>query len=183
MQGFIWSNALLDLLPAAGYGDDFHSLGVLAVRLLLTAEPRQLPAALDAVLSVIERLRESPAPGPLAPHVRAAFEREPRFRELLHPGRAVAFPMAADDATASLGDGTWWEVLAFVLRLFPSELSSAFCRSEEAADLGVFPRAFDEALGVAEALNRRLTDQVMPHESLNARVRTITDSLRRASSP
>jgi hypothetical protein len=45
----------------------------------------------------------------------------------------------------------------------------------------VFPRAFDEAITVAEAMNRRLTDQVMPPESVNARVRLITAALRQAS--
>src|SRR5206468_1632210 len=63
MQGFVWSNALIEILPAAGYGDDFHSLGVLAVRLLLTTEGRQLPSALDAVFSLLETLREKRAPG------------------------------------------------------------------------------------------------------------------------
>jgi hypothetical protein len=182
MQGFLWNNVLLETLPTVGYGDDLHSLGVLAVRLLLTAEPAQLPSALDAIFSVIEKLRETRGTGPLAEQLRAVFQADPRFNELLHPGRGLAFPISADDANAGLGAGTWWELLAFVVRLFPTDLAPAFCRLEHAADLGAFPRAFDEALNVAESLNRRLTDQVMPHETVNARVRAITAAMRRLSS-
>ena len=181
VSGFVWSNVFLELLPAAGYGDDFHSLGVLATRLLLTSEARQLPSVLDTVFSVLERLREQPAAGDLPAQIRGAFDREPRFRELLHPGRGVAFPISRDEAMASLGEAEWWDLLSFVLRLFPTELNTAFCRSEQATNLDVFPRAFDEAVGVADALSRRLTERIMPPEALNNRVRSITDSIRRSS--
>jgi hypothetical protein len=180
-QGFVWSDVLLEIIPAAGFGEDFHSLGVLAVRLLLTTESRQLPAALDAVFSVIETVRAAAKSGPLVEQLRAAFDHEPRFRELLHPGRAVTFPIAAGDAIASLGESTWWELLAFILRLFPTDLPGAFCRTEESTDLTIFERVFGAAGAAAEMLNRRLIDQVMPHETMNARVRAVTASLRRVS--
>jgi hypothetical protein len=183
MQGFVWGSVLLETFPAAGYGDDFHSLGVLATRLLLTSEPAQLPSALDAVLSLHRSLGETSGAGSLASGISAAFGREPRFRELLHPGRALAFPVGPEEAVASLGESGWWEMLAFVLRLFPGDLPGAFCRVEHATDLGIFPRAFDDALHAAAALERRLVDLVLPAEPLNARVRAITAGLRRSFAP
>jgi hypothetical protein len=181
MQGFVWSSALLDIVPAAGYGDDFHGLGVLAVRLLFTSERRQLPSSLDAMFSLIETLRAKSGAGSLPAQVREVFQREPRFRELLHPGRCVAFPISGEEAMARLGEDGWWQMIAFVVRLFPTDLATAFCRAEQVTDLGIFPQAFDEAIGVAEALDRRFTDLVLPVESINGRVRSITAAIRRGS--
>jgi len=181
MQGFVWPSVFLEIHPAAGYGDDLHSLGVLAVRVLLTSESRQLPAALDAVFSVIQRLRETMREGSLATQLRDVFAHEPRFSELIHPGRGVVFPIARDEAIESVGEGNAWELLSYIVRLFPTALPSAFCRVEHSSELTAFPRAFDEAVAAAEALCRRLTDQVLPPSPMNVRIRAITNSLRNSS--
>jgi hypothetical protein len=119
-KGVPFNQIAFEHLPQLSTPVDLHALGVLAVRALLVNLKMTLPVALDAVFSLARQVNTQTKDGtPLAERVAAVMTSEAKWLESLGPQHISDETTSAQETFDSIPRVIWWEVLAFVLQLFP----------------------------------------------------------------
>ena len=127
-EGSAFTQLEFNILSPLSTPFDLYSLGVVALRLLLTADASTLPDVLDRAFSLAHEAVQNPGNGRLEDRIAEAFAADDRWQETLgyqHALRSTAGDSAGD---ASLPPQLWWATLAFVLRLFPKLLPESYCK-------------------------------------------------------
>ena len=146
------------VIPRLGATCDLFSLGVLAVRSLLSSGDGSLAASLDDVLSLAHAYGGTygandwdTGSGQLADFV--GSDKGAAWRDKLGPAR-VAEGISGEDAAAAIPGRLWWQVVGFVGRLFPGEMPGSFCKDfddfEARAQEGVFAAPLETLDGLIE---------------------------------
>ena len=143
-EGAPFPNVPFELVPLLSSPCDLYALGVLAVRTLLVNESNTLPIALDEVLSLARLLASQPAgPGSLAGRVAQAATADARWHESLGPHRMMRDALTAEDARAAFPQALWWEIIAWIVRLFPGVTPESYCRDYADAPAPALEMAFE----------------------------------------
>lgn len=152
-EGLSFSRAPFEFVPMLSSPCDLYSLGVLAVRLLLTNEGATLPVALDEVFSLARQAAQAPADKTAsALRIRALFEEDARWHAALGPHRLLYQKGDAQEAAKLLPMELWWDLLAEIIRLFPGLGPDSYCRDFGDAPGLALERVFDQALANFEKL-------------------------------
>jgi hypothetical protein len=80
---------------------------------------------------------------------------DPRWMETLGPQLLRAEETPADDASAAMPLKLWWDVMAFVIRLFPNTGPDSFCRGFGDAPPLALHTVFDKPIEELDSLCRR----------------------------
>jgi hypothetical protein len=152
IEGSVFSQLAFDILSPLSTPFDMYSLGVVALRLLLSGEDNPLPDVLDRAFSLAHEAEQNPGGGHLEERIAQAFAADPRWQDALgyqHALHSTAEPTAGD---AALPPRLWWSTLALLLRLFPKLLSESFCKGYGDAPPLALETIFDKPIFELEAL-------------------------------
>lgn len=151
-EGAPFPNVPFELVPMLSSPCDLYALGVLAVRTLLVDGENTLPVALDELHSLARSLVDQAGNlGPLASRVEAAAAGG-RWRDSLGPHRLVRDAHTADEALAAFPPLLWWEIVAWLIRLFPGASSESYCHDYADAPSLALEKVFAEPTAELERL-------------------------------
>lgn len=152
-EGVSFPRAPFEVVRLLSSPCDLYSLGVLAVRTLLTDGQTTLPVALDEMLSLARQLSaEYSAEVPAGTRVKTILGRDNRYAASLGPHRLGVPGVGQEEAARLLPSELWCDTLALVASLFPGLGPDSVCR-----DLGDVPAlalesVFDRPLEAIEKL-------------------------------
>lgn len=133
LEGVEVGDVAVVLSPSLSSPADLHALGVLALRALVADSAESLGAAVVTAMSLA---REIPAAGEdglsIGVRVSAIVEQDPRWREILGPGRLMAGAAEAGQVEDAIPHQLWWRVIGTVCRMFPGAGPESYC-----SDFGV----------------------------------------------
>jgi len=159
MTGVEVAGVSYEVLPMLSSAFDLHSLGVLAVRALLTNEGSSLPEMLDRVRSLGGAAGQVSAAKDVSLAVGQVFESDPRWGEWLSAWQ-LAYALPSTGVRPSMiPDALWNRVLGWVLRMLLGNGSFSYYRHPGDSAAGVMHRAYDEPI-------RELTQMVQICKSL-----------------
>jgi hypothetical protein len=122
-------------LPLLSTPSDLYSLGVLAVRTLLTNARTSLPVVLDEALSLARQVAQEPTrSAPLGARVARLLAQDRRWVDSLGPHRLTNEQVRDGQGFELVPADVWCDVLALVIRLFPGVGPDSYAR-----DLGDAP--------------------------------------------
>ena len=128
-EGTPYPNVQFDLVPLLSSPCDLYALGVLAVRTLLVDGDNTLPIALDEVLSLARLLAsQQGSPGSLGERMMQAAATDSRWHHLLGPHRMMREAITPEDALSAFPPTLWWNIIAWLVRLFPGVTPESYCR-------------------------------------------------------
>jgi hypothetical protein len=164
-------------LPLLSTPSDLHSLGVLAVRTLLTNARTSLPVALDEALSLARQVSQDPAKSaPVGARIGRLLTQDKRWVDSLGPHRLTNEPVRDGLAFDMVPADVWCDVLALVVRLF-----SGIGPDSYAKDLGdappeglhaVFARPQEELAGLLLRTRSLLLIDWAFNREVNAAIRS-----------
>ena len=151
MEGAVLPRVPFDTFPLLSSPCDLFSLGAIGVQLFLAPGGEGLAVALDETLSLARALdaNSSQSAGAQAKALAAGDSRWVRSLGPHHHGHGTATP---EEAFSFVPLELWWDIVAFVARLFPGAGSMSYRR-----DLGDAPpqrieAVFDQPITAAENL-------------------------------
>jgi hypothetical protein len=169
-------------LPLLSTPSDLYSLGVLAVRTLLTNARTSLPVALDEALSLARQVAQDPArSAPLGARVGRLLAQDKRWADSLGPHRLTNEPVRDSQVFEMVPADVWCDVLALVVRLFPGVGPDSYAR-----DLGdappeglhaVFARPLEELAGLLLRTRSLLLIDWAFNREVNAAIRSTLTKL------
>ncbi len=176
-EGAPFPNVPFELMPMLSSPCDLYALGVLAVRMLLVDAGNTLPIALDEVLSLARLLSSPPTgAGSLAERAAQAAAEDGRWREALGPHRMMHDALSAEDALAAFPPALWWQIVAWIVRLFPGTTPESFCRDYADAPAPALEMAFEEPRAELDGLLLRsrsvIVSDVHAHREMRAVIGT-----------
>lgn len=144
------------VIPRFGATCDLFSMGVLAVRTLLSCGASSLSATLDDLLGLMRAYGATlgagdwdTGSGQLAVFV--ASDKGAPWRTKLGPSR-LAEGLTLDDAETAIPARLWWQVVEFVGKLFPGEIPGSFSKDFDDFDSRAPERVFTEPLEALDGL-------------------------------
>lgn len=172
-QGNLTSDRIhFQLLPRIGTPCDLHSLGVIALRILLH-HPDGLATTLDELLSLARKYRQrysndNWSTGTASLHEFTKTGEAGPIDDRLGPQWLLAnSDKSASDAFREIPPALWWNTIDFLTRLFPGEALDSFCKSHDDFQ----PRALDEVLveptAALEALLARTRELLFGNPTAN----------------
>src|ERR1700677_4519927 len=128
-EGVSFARSAFEVVPLLSSPCDLYSLAVLVVRTLFVNPETTLAISLDESLSLARQAAaEYNKEVPLAVRIRAICEREPRCLSSLGSHRLVQEAMKPEDARELLPQDLWFDVLGFLISLFPGIGADSVCR-------------------------------------------------------
>ena len=144
------------VIPRLGATCDLFSMGVLAVRTLLSCGASSLSATLDDLFGLMRAYGATlgagdwdTGSGRLAVFV--ASEKGAPWRTKLGPSR-LAEGLTIDDAETAIPARLWWQVVEFVGKLFPGEIPGSFSKDYDDFDSRAPERVFADPLEALDSL-------------------------------
>ena len=152
-EGMLFDEAPFELTPYLGPPCDLYSLAVLAIKVLVGGGGAMPGVALDELLSLGAASDAAEVTEEMRPAVIGQlFQRDPRWTKTLGPHHLSATSLAPEEALASLPEGLWFEVLAWILRVIPGACRDSCCRDFSDAPAGDAFRVFDAPLRELELI-------------------------------
>ena len=167
--GSVFPKSPYEIWPLLSSPCDLHSLGVLAVRLLLAHHQSNLPVILDDVLSLSRRLGDgAKADDNLVAKLAALLEKDKKLAALVGPGALVKSdkPAVLDKA----GTDLWQETITLILLLFPGAGPHSFCRDFGDVSPLALENVFDPPIQELESIIWRLRSVLVPSLMDNAEI-------------
>lgn len=182
LAGVPVDRAGIRVLPFLSSVFDMYSLGVLAVRTLLSGGSQTLPIALDAVQSfkkLLDQEAASAAAQPLPGRIAALLSGDdPRWLERLGPQHLIAdTELAAAEAMNQVPGMLWSEVLAWVMQMFPGHPGTSFARDFADAPAAAQHRVFAPAQDQMSALLRRTMSLIVVDWTANREIASLIRKL------
>lgn len=144
------------VIPRLGATCDLFSMGVLAVRTLLSCGAGSLSATLDDLLGLMRAYGATlgagdwdTGSGQLAVFV--ASDKGAPWRAKLGPSR-LAEGLTIDDAETAIPERLWWQVVEFIGKLFPGEVPGSFSKDYDDFDNRAPERVFTEPMEALDSL-------------------------------
>jgi hypothetical protein len=160
------------LLPRLGTPCDLYSLGVLALRTLISGSGVPLSEALDDLLAMSRLYRNRFSNGNWSTGIASLHEfvksgEGGAWAEKLGPHRLVRGRISAAEAFREIPAPMWWEVIEFVARLFPGEALGSFCKSYDEFSPRALHEVFTEPLSCLDSLVVRSRDLLFGNPQTN----------------
>lgn len=175
-EGVPIPEAPFQVIPLLSTPCDSYALGVLAVRTLLLAGGGTLAESLDGLMSLARQAGEGK--GELPDQLRAAFEREPRWSELLGPHRIAEGVASAAEAMDLIPLDLWCATLAAVIRMFPGLTAESSSRDNGDAPPSGLHTVFDRAVMDLDELLVRTRSLIVIDWRLNREVHAVIRGFR-----
>lgn len=163
-----------EVIPSVSSPADLYSLGVLAVRTLLTDPRTPLPVALDETLSLARQLAaEHDAGTPLHERIRRLFDKDGRWGVSLGPQRLAHEDLKPGAAFDLVPADLWWRTLAAIVRMFPGMGPDSRCANLGDARPGGLHAVYDGVIEDLDALLRRTRSLIVIDWSYNREVHAV----------
>ncbi len=166
-----FAKAPYEIWPLLSSPCDLHSLGVIALRVLLADGNTNLPATADDVLGIARRLGKDEAKaGAFLARVKTLIEQDTKLFDLLSPHKLAGQKLAPVEARAQIHLPIWVETMAWLLRLFPGAGSQSFCQNFGDVSPLALETVFDAPIQDLEALALRLRSVLVPTTIANEEI-------------
>ena len=166
--------APFEVIPLLSTPCDLYSLGVLAVRTLVSGPGTALAVALDEVLSLARQAAaDAGADVPLEARIRTLFERDPRWILALGPQRLTSEPIEPGEALDLIPPELWWETLAMIVRMFPGMGPDSTCADYGDARPEGLHVVFDRAAADLDRLLRRSRSLIVIDWKFNREIHSV----------
>jgi hypothetical protein len=170
-EGTTFQRAPYAIWPLLSSPCDMHSLGIVAIRILLANSRSNFPIVVDEVLRLARSLGKSPddADRPL-PNLKSLIERDAKVRELLSPRSLVDSDQSSDAAWSQIQRDLWLGALTVLLRLFPGHGAQSYCKSFGDVSPHAIETVFDRPIQELETLVACLRSWLLPSISSNEEI-------------
>ena len=159
------------IIPLFSTAFDLYSLGIIAIRTLLTDDTQTLAIAVDSILSLKRELDEKmQADDPLPLAIGQLFHQESRWLDVIGPQRLFREDVEVTHAFDVIPIELWMEVLAMIVQLFPG--SSAHSTIRDLADGGGH-QVFVQPLAALEGLLRKVRSLIIVDWNSNREMHTV----------
>lgn len=166
--------APFEVIPLLSTPCDLYSLGVLAVRTLVSGPGTALAVALDEVLSLARQAAaDYSADVPLEARIRTLFEHDPRWILALGPQRLTSEPIEPGEALDLIPQELWWETLAMIVRMFPGIGPDSTCADYGDARPEGLHVVFDRAAADLDRLLRRSRSLIVIDWKFNREIHSV----------
>jgi hypothetical protein len=163
-----------EVWPLVSSPCDLHSLGILAIRILLANHQSRLAVTVDEVISLARVLGSDDA---AADHpverLKSLLESDPRLNDLVSPHLLAGPGLSPEQARSMVSSDVWTELVTLVLRLFPGTGAHAFCRSLGDVSPLALETVFDRPLQEIETLLLRQRSLLLPGQGANAEIAAV----------
>ena len=176
-----FSKSPYEIWPLLSSPCDLHSLGIIAIRILLANSQTNLPVTVDDVLGLARHLGKEPtAENKLPEKLRGLLERDQNLRNLLSPHSLVETGLSPEDAQAKIHADIWLETMALLLRLFPGAGTHSFCKNFGDVSPLALETVLDRPLQELETIILRLRSSLTPSLAMNEEIaRVIVEEINR----
>jgi hypothetical protein len=163
-----------EIWPLLSSPCDLHSLGVIAIRVLLANSKTNLPIVIDDVLSLARHLGKEPAgDDKLLPKLKALVEKEKTLLDLVSPTALVERDWTPEQARSQVHLDQWLEIITLVLRLFPGTGSYSYCKGFGDVSPLALESVFDRPIQELESLVLRLRSALAPSLAANEEIASV----------
>lgn len=174
IEGRPMGNVPFRLVPLLSSPCDLYSLGVLAVRTLLTNKGTTLARTLDDVFAFARQLgAQHDAGAPLEERIAALFDSDKRWVESLGPHALLNEEIPVEEAVALLPASLWQKILGWVVRLFPGAGPDSFCKDFGDAPPQRLHAVYDDPLAIMDTLLAETRSLIVMDWRFNNEVRTV----------
>jgi hypothetical protein len=188
-EGTTFQRAPFEIWPLLSSPCDLHSLGIMAIRILLANSQTDLPSVVDEILRLSRQLGDEfkKEPGPAASAAKSAtqnpaagkepashsdqnaaatlkglLERDQKLLDLVSPHSLIETGWTPKQARSQMRMELWTETVSFILRLFPGAGPHSYCKSFGDVSPLALETVFDAPLQDLEKLVWRLRSLLTP---------------------
>jgi len=169
-----FAKAPYEIWPLLSSPCDLHSLGIIAIRVLLANSQSNLPTIADDVLGLARHLGEKrESDEPFSAKLGALLKRDPKLYDLVSPHLLSGSNLTPQQARSSIYLPLWLEAIAWLLRLFPGAGSHSCCKNfGDVAPLAL-ETVFDSPIEELETLALRLRSMLLPTAAANEEIAAV----------
>lgn len=176
VAGTIFPRSPYEIWPLLSSPCDLFSLGVIAVRTLLTNSRSDIAIILDEVLSFSRTIGKEPLErDAFQAKLKSMTAADQRLLDLISPHALTESAGSPKEARAKIQMELWLQAIELLLRLFPGTGSHSFCKSFGDVSPLALESVFDRPIQELETLIVRLRSVLTPTFSEN---KEIADVLR-----
>jgi hypothetical protein len=169
-----FAKAPYEIWPLLSSPCDMHSLGIIAVRVLLANSKSNVPVIVDDVLGLARYFGKEPEKEEqLLPKLKALLAREPKLLDLLSPQSLLDLNWTPEKARSQIQLELWFEAMIWLLRLFPGAGSQSYCKSFGDVSPLALENVFDTPIQALENLALRLRSVLVPTTLANEEIASI----------
>src|SRR5207302_94991 len=151
-----------------------HSLGMIAIRVLLANSKTNLPIVIDDILSLARHIGKDPVEDDkLFPKLKALLEKETKLLDLVSPTALVERDWTPEQARRQVHLDQWLEIITLVLRLFPGTGSYSYCKGFGDVSPHALESVFDRPIQELETLVLRLRSALAPSLASNEEIASV----------
>jgi hypothetical protein len=166
-----FAKAPYEVWPLLSSPCDMHSLGIIAIRVLLANSKSNLPVIVDDILGLARHVGKDPEQGQgMLPGLQAMLEKEPKLFELVSPCSLVEREWTQDQARSQIYLPLWLETIAWLLRLFPGAGAQSYCKSFGDVSPLALETIFDAPVQELEQFILRLRSLLVPSIMANEEI-------------
>src|ERR1041385_6152243 len=157
------SKAPYEIWPLLSSPCDLHSLGILAIRILLANGKSNLPVIVDDVQGLARHVGKEPlSEGGLSTKLEALLQKEKTLLDLVSPHSLTDLGLNAEQARSQIAWGIWLDTISLVLRLFPGAGAHTYCKGFGDVSPLALETVFDQPVQDLETLVLRLRSVLTP---------------------
>ena len=173
-QTVSFAKAPYEIWPLLSSPCDLHSLGIIAIRVLLANSQSNLPTIADDVLGLARHLGENPEPQePFGAKLGALLKRDAKLYDLVSPHLLSGSGLTPQQARSSIHLPLWLEAIAWLLRLFPGAGAHSYCKNFGDVPPLALETVFDGPVQELESLVCRLRSLLVPTNADNEEIARI----------
>ncbi len=172
-MGTAFPRSPYEVWPLLSSPCDLFSVGVIAVRALLSNSTTNLPVILDEVLSLARLLGSEPFKGDAAQRLLALTKQQPRLLDLISPHFLAGSGETPAQARDKISFELWLEAIATILRIFPGCGSHSYCSTFGHVSPLALETVFNEPIDSLELVGTRLRSILAPSLSDNDEIASI----------
>jgi len=173
-EGTAFQKAPYEIWPLLSSPCDMHSLGIMAIRLLLANSQSKLPVIVDEILSLARHLgREATPEQDLRAKLQGVIEGDSELFDLVSPYLLIECEWSPQQARAQVSMDIWLQAVALLLRLFPGTGGHSYCTSFGDVSPLALETVFERPLQEMERLLLRLRSAIVPSFTANEEIASV----------
>ena len=174
VAGTVFAKSPYEIWPLLSSPCDMFSLGIMAVRILLSNGTCSFPVIIDEVLGLSRHLgTQVKNANDILPVFKALVQREQRLFDLVSPHNLIEGKEQPQSARERIHKEIWLDTMGLVLRLFPGAGPHSFCKDFGDVSPLALETIFDRPIQELETLLLRLRSVLTPSLFANEEIANI----------
>jgi len=166
-----FAKAPYEIWPLLSSPCDMHSLGIIALRVLLANSKTNLAVVVDDVQGLARQLGKDPlGQGQVNPALAEKLARDRNLNAMASPANLLDAGWSSEQAWAAVPQSLWLDTLVWILRLFPGAGSLSYCKGFGDVSPLALETVYEQPIEDLERLCCRLRSIVAPSLASNEEI-------------